>query len=101
MDPFLIASLVVMAAGYIAKRIARTMQLSDIAPTDAVHFALGMFAARLAYPWAYLVTALYLAYQIAEYIRVRDALDKDIMTYTAGLVIGLGGPDILHYLTGI
>jgi len=57
---------------------------------DPVHGAVGMFASRLPVEWAWLVSVLYVVYQVFDWrIKGSDAA-KDVGTFLAGVLVGLG-----------
>jgi hypothetical protein len=57
---------------------------------DPIHFGVGMFVARLPVEWAWLVSALYIAYQVLDWIATRDTVAKDVAVFLAGVLVGLG-----------
>jgi hypothetical protein len=57
---------------------------------DPVHFGVGAFITRLDPVWAWLVSVLYVAYQVFDWrINSSDAA-KDVGTFLAGVLVGLG-----------
>ncbi len=75
-----------------SKVAVRARLMSDVPPAvgDSLHFALGLFASRLDAPFAFLVSWLYMMYEVFDYVEKRDTVSKDIVTYLAGVAAGLG-----------
>ena len=77
----------------IASRVAKRVVVKELPTyvTDSSHFGLGMLAATLDPVMAFTVSHIFLIYEIVTYVVKRDSVDKDIMTYLAGLVSGILG----------
>jgi len=78
---------------YIAGRLAVKVRAVSGIPWwagDPVHFGVGLFTARLPVEWAWLVVALYLYYQVFDWLVNRDNVHKDVATFLAGVLAGLG-----------
>jgi len=78
---------------YIAGRLAVKYRIVSSVPWwvgDPVHFGVGLFVARLPVEWAWLVSVLYLYYQVFDWLVNRDAVHKDVATFLAGVLVGLG-----------
>jgi len=57
---------------------------------DPLHFGVGMFITRLPVEWAYLVSALYIIYQLFDWRINNSNVDKDVAVFLAGTLVGLG-----------
>ena len=57
---------------------------------DPVHGAVGMFVARLPVEWAWLVSALYVVYQVLDWKIGGSNAAKDVGVFLGGLLVGLG-----------
>jgi hypothetical protein len=57
---------------------------------DPVHFGVGAFASRLPVEWAWLVSVLYVVYQVLDWRVNGSNPAKDVSVFLAGLVAGLG-----------
>ena len=78
---------------YIAGRLAVRYRVVSGVPWwvgDPVHFGVGLFVARLPVEWAWLVSVLYLVYQLLDWFVNRDTVHKDVATFLAGVLAGLG-----------
>jgi len=78
---------------YLAGRAAvRVRAVSDVPwwVGDPVHFGVGLFVARLPVEWAWLVSVLYLVYQLLDWRMNGSNPVKDVATFLAGVVAGLG-----------
>jgi len=79
---------------YVAGRLyfRRVRAVSDVPwwVGDPVHFGVGAFVTRLPVEWAWLVSVIYLYYQVFDWFIHRDTVVKDVGTFLAGLVTGLG-----------
>jgi len=78
---------------YIAGRLAVKVRAVSSVPWwvgDPVHFGVGLFVSRLPVEWAWLVVVLYLYYQVFDWLVNRDAVHKDVATFLAGVLAGLG-----------
>jgi len=78
---------------YLAGRLAvRVRVVSDVPwwVGDPIHGAVGAFVARLPVEWAWLVSVLYLVYQILDWRLNGSNPVKDVATFLAGVVAGLG-----------
>jgi len=78
---------------YLAGRLAvRVRAVSNIPwwAGDPVHFGVGLFVARLDPVWAWLVSVIYLYYQVFDWFVNRDSVHKDIAAFLAGVLVGLG-----------
>jgi len=78
---------------YIAGRLAvRVRVVSDVPwwVGDPIHGAVGAFVARLPVEWAWLVSVLYLVYQLLDWRLNGSNPVKDVATFLAGVVAGLG-----------
>ena len=92
MDPILFFSLLIFGT-YVTYRSLMRIRVISSTPWyvgDSVHFALGMFVTRVDPLYAVLISALYVVYQM-----LNDKNPKDVATYVAGIVAGLGGSIIL------
>ena len=92
MDPILFFSLFVFGLYAVYKLFVRIRAVSSTPwyVGDSIHFALGMFVTRVDVVYAVLISALYVVYQM-----LNDKNPKDVATYVAGIVAGLGGSIIL------
>ena len=78
---------------YIAGRLAVKVRAVSNVPWwvgDPVHFGVGLFIARLPVEWAWLVSVIYLYYQVFDWLVNRDNVNKDVATFLAGVLAGLG-----------
>jgi hypothetical protein len=79
---------------YLAGRLyfKRVKVLSDVPwwVGDPVHGAVGMFITRLPVEWAWLVSVLYVAYQIFDWRLNGSNAAKDVAAFLSGVLIGLG-----------
>ena len=78
---------------YIAGRLAVRYRVMSSIPWwvgDPVHFGVGLFVARLPVEWAWLVSVIYLYYQVFDWFVNRDSVHKDVATFLAGVLVGLG-----------
>ena len=78
---------------YLAGRVAvRVRVVSDVPwwVGDPIHGAVGAFVSRLPVEWAWLVSVLYLVYQILDWRLNGSNPVKDVATFLAGVVAGLG-----------
>jgi hypothetical protein len=57
---------------------------------DPVHFGVGAFITRLTVEWAWLVSVLYVVYQVLDWRINQSNAAKDVGTFLSGLVVGLG-----------
>lgn len=92
MDPVLFFSLFVFGLYVAYKSLVRIRAVSSVPwyVGDGVHFALGMFVTRVDVAYAALISALYVTYQM-----LNDKNPKDVATYVAGIVAGLGGSIVI------
>jgi hypothetical protein len=91
-DPVILASLFFLAL-YAVTRIRRRIVALSSVPRwagDTLHFGIGLLVARLDPAWAYLVSALYVVYQILDWRINQSDAARDIATYLAGVLAGLG-----------
>ena len=78
---------------YLVSRVAVRYRVVSNTPWwvgDSVHFGVGAFIMRLPVEWAWLVSVIYLYYQVFDWFIHRDTVVKDVGTFLAGLVTGLG-----------
>ena len=78
---------------YIAGRLAvKVRAVSDIPwwVGDPVHFGAGLFITRVDPTWAWLISALYVTYQVLDWKISQSNAAKDIAAYLAGVLAGLG-----------
>jgi hypothetical protein len=78
---------------YIAGRlVVRVKALSDVPwwVGDPVHFGVGAFITRLPAEWAWLIAVLYVVYQVFDWRLNGSNPVKDVGTFLAGVVAGLG-----------
>ena len=57
---------------------------------DPVHFATGAFVTRLPVEWAWLVSVLYVVYQLLDWRINQSNAAKDVAVFLAGVLVGLG-----------
>jgi hypothetical protein len=57
---------------------------------DPVHFGVGAFITRLPVEWAWLVSVMYVVYQVFDWRVNGSDPAKDVGVFLAGLVTGLG-----------
>ena len=57
---------------------------------DPVHGAVGMFVTRLPVEWAWLVSVLYVLYQVFDWKISGSNVAKDVGVFLGGVVVGLG-----------
>jgi len=84
---------------YVAGRLAVKYRIVSGVPWwvgDPVHFGVGLFVARLPVEWAWLVSVVYLYYQVFDWFVNRDVVAKDVGTFLAGVLVGLGY-DVVKY----
>ena len=92
MDPITFISFFIFGL-YLAGRVVARYRAVSSTPWwvgDSVHFATGAFVSRLPVEWAWLVVVIYTAYQVFDWFVNRDTVAKDIGTFLAGLLVGLG-----------
>ena len=78
---------------YVAGRLAVKVRVVSSVPWwvgDPIHGAVGAFITRLPVEWAWLVSALYLAYQLLDWKLNGSSPVKDVATFLAGVLAGLG-----------
>ena len=77
----------------IASRAAKRITAKELPTyvTDSSHFGLGMLTATLDPVMAFVVSHVFLVYEIVAYVVKRDSVDKDILTFLSGLVSGILG----------
>ena len=78
---------------YLAGRLAVRFRAVSGVPWwagDPVHFGVGLFVSRLDPMWAWLVSVLYLYYQVFDWLVNRDSVHRDVATFLAGVLAGLG-----------
>jgi len=78
---------------YLAGRVAvRVRVMSDVPwwVGDPIHGAVGAFVSRLPVEWAWLVSVVYLVYQLLDWRLNGSNPVKDVATFLAGVVAGLG-----------
>ena len=78
---------------YLASRVVVRYRAVSSIPWwagDSVHFAVGAFASRLPIEWAWLVTVIYVVYQVFDWLVNRDTVAKDVAAFLAGVLVGLG-----------
>jgi hypothetical protein len=85
---------IVLFFSYIAYRaVVKARVLTDVPKPvgDSVHFGLGLFVGGLDPFHASLVSVLYVAYQLFDWLSSRDTVARDVATFLAGVVARLGG----------
>jgi hypothetical protein len=78
---------------YLAGRVVVRYRVVSNVPWwagDSVHFAVGAFVSRLPMEWAWLVTTVYITYQVFDWLVNRDTVAKDVAAFLGGLLVGLG-----------
>jgi hypothetical protein len=78
---------------HVAGRLLRRFRVMSDIPWwagDSIHFGVGMFVSRLDPVWAWLVSVVYLNYQVFDWFVHRDTVTKDVGTFLAGVLAGLG-----------
>ena len=92
MDPITFVSFFLFGLYLASRVVARYRAVSSVPwwAGDSVHFGVGAFVSRLPVEWAWLVTTVYIAYQVFDWIVNRDAVAKDIGTFLDGVLLGLG-----------
>jgi len=78
---------------YIAGRLAVRFRVMGNIPWwagDPVHFGVGLFVSRLDPVWAWLVSVVYLVYQLLDWRLNGSNPVKDVATFLAGVLAGLG-----------
>jgi len=92
MDPIMFVSFFIFGL-YLASRVVVRYRVVSNVPWwvgDPVHFGVGAFVSRLTIEWAWLVTTVYIAYQVFDWLVNRDMVAKDIGMFLAGVLVGLG-----------
>ncbi len=92
MDITFFLSLFLFGVWIARKLLVRVRAMSNVPSYigDSVHFALGLFASRQDVAVAFLISWLYVMYQVLDYVENKSTVSKDVATYLAGLATGYG-----------
>lgn len=93
MDPIIFVSFFLFGfylAGRFYFRRVRAMGKAPWWIGDPVHGAAGMFVTRLPVEWAWLVSVLYVVYQVLDWRINQSDAAKDVAVFLAGVLVGLG-----------
>ena len=92
MDPILYISLLIFSTYAVSKAIVRFRVVSATPwwVGDPVHFGTGLFVTRMPVEWAWLVSVLYVLYQVLDWKINNSDAAKDVAVYLAGALAGLG-----------
>jgi hypothetical protein len=93
MDPITFAAFFLFGmylAGRIYFRRVKALGSTPWWVGDPIHFAVGSFITRLPIEWAWLVSVLYICYQVFDWLVHRDTVHKDVAVFLAGVLVGLG-----------
>ena len=78
---------------HVAGRLLRRFRVVSDVPWwagDPVHFGVGAFITRVPVEWAWLVSVMYVVYQVLDWRINNSNAAKDVGTFLAGVLAGLG-----------